>query len=139
MALARILLGDDQPLIVEALKSLLSEGFAVVGIASDGQELINQAKRLEPDAVILDISMPGLNGLQAARQIKEILPAVKLLFLTQTADRAYVEAAFAIGASAYVLKQAAAGELVNALQEALAGRTYCSSELGGKVMAASGR
>lgn len=101
----------------------------MIGIASDGRELVSETVRLKPDAVVLDISMPTLNGFAAARQIKELVPAVKLLFLTQTSDRAYVEAAFSIGASAYILKQAAASELVNALHEVLAGKTYLSPQL----------
>lgn len=137
MKRARILLGDDQPLILEALESILCKDFDVVGVASDGRELVKEARRLQPDAVVLDISMPGLNGFEAAREIKEILPAVKLLFLTQTADQSYVDAAFALGASAYVVKQAAARELVNALGEALAGRFYCSSQLRGKAAASA--
>ncbi len=127
MRRARVLLGDDQPLILEALQSILCKDFDVVGVASDGRELVNETSRLQPDAVVLDVSMPALNGFEAARQIKVILPAVKLLFLTQTVDRSYVDAAFALGASAYVLKQAAASEIVNALAEALAGGFYRSA------------
>lgn len=109
----------------------------MVGVASDGRELVNETRRLEPDAVVLDVSMPGLNGLEAGRQIKQMLQQVKLLFLTQTADECYVDAAFALGASAYLLKQAAARELVNALKEALAGRLYRSSQLPGRAASAS--
>lgn len=127
--LARILLGEDQLLIAEALKLLLIEHFEVVGIASDGRELVSETVRLKPDAVVLDISMPRLNGFEAARQIIDLVPTTKLLFLTQTADRAYVESAFALGASAYILKQAAASELVNALHTVLAGKTYLSPRL----------
>lgn len=127
--LPRILLGEDQLLIAEALKLLLVESFDVVGIASDGRELVSETVRLKPDAVVLDISMPTLNGFGAARQITDLVPTTKLLFLTQTSDRAYVEAAFAIGGSAYILKQAAASELVNALHAVLAGKTYLSPQL----------
>lgn len=101
----------------------------MVGIASDGRELVSETVRLKPDAVVLDISMPTLNGFGAARQITDLVPTTKLLFLTQTSDRAYVEAAFAIGGSAYILKQAAASELVNALHAVLAGKTYLSPQL----------
>ena len=100
-----------------------------MGIASDGRELVSETVRLKPDAIILDVSMPLMNGFEAARQIRELVPAAKLLFLTQTSDRAYVEAAFAMGASAYILKQASASELVKALHEVLAGKTYLSSQL----------
>lgn len=132
MKKARVVLGDDQDLILEALKAVLSEDFEVVGVASDGRELIEEAKRLQPDAVVLDISMPGLNGFEAARQIKETVPEAKLVFLTQTTGQAYVDTAFAMGASGYVLKQAAGSELVKALHEALAGRLYRSPLLPGK-------
>lgn len=100
-----------------------------MGIASDGRKLVSETVRLKPDAVVLDISMPLMNGFEAARQIRELDPAAKLLFLTQTSDRAYAEAAFALGASAYILKQAAASELVNALHQVLAGKTYLSPQL----------
>ena len=132
MKKARVVLGDDQDLILEALKAVLSEDFEVVGVASDGRELIEEAKRLQPDAVVLDISMPGLNGFEAARQIKETVPEAKLVFLTQTTDQAYIDTAFAMGASGYVLKQATGSELVQALHEALAGRLYRSPLLSGK-------
>lgn len=74
----------------------------MVGIASNGRELVSETVRLKPGAVVLDISMPTLNGFEAARQITDLVPTAKLLFLTQTSDRAYVEAAFAIGGSAYI-------------------------------------
>lgn len=127
--LPQVLLGEDQILIAEALRLVLIKHFEVLGIALDGRELVSETVRLKPDAVVLDISMPKLNGFEAARQIRELVPAAKLLFLTQTSDRAYVEAAFAIGASAYILKQAAASELVNALNEVLSGKTYVSHQL----------
>lgn len=127
--LPRILLGEDQLVIAEALKLLLAEDFDVTGVAANGRELVNEAVRLKPGAVVLDVSMPLMNGFEAARQIRELVPAAKLLFLTQTSDQAYVEAAFALGASAYILKQAAASELVNALHEVLAGKTYLSPQL----------
>lgn len=124
MSKPRVLLGDDHHLIVEGMKSVLANDFDVVGVASNGRDLLTEAQRLKPDAVLLDISMPLLNGIEAARQIKQILPASKLVFVTQASDRAYVQTAFRIGASGYVLKQSLAGELVNALREVLAGAYY---------------
>ena len=100
----RVLLGDDHRLIGEAMQSVLAQDCEVIGTASDGRELIAQAERLQPDAVLLDISMPLLNGLEAAWQIPQRVPNVKLVFATQTADRSYVQAAFEIGASGYLLK-----------------------------------
>jgi DNA-binding NarL/FixJ family response regulator len=122
----RLILGDDHSLILEGLRSVLSAEFEVIGVASDGRELVRQVEQLQPDAVLLDISMPLLNGIEAARQIKKIAPKVKLLFVTQKPDREYVQITLEIGASGYVLKQAAASEVVGALREVLAGRFYVS-------------
>jgi DNA-binding NarL/FixJ family response regulator len=124
MVKPRVLLGDDHHLIVEGLRSVLARDFDVVGVASNGRELVSEAERLKPDAVLLDISMPLLNGIEAARQIKEILPASKLVFVTQASDRAYVQTAFRVGASGYVLKQSLASELVDALRDVLEGNYY---------------
>lgn len=124
MARPRILLGDDHGLIIEGLRSLLAKEFEVVGVASNGRELIAETERLKPDAVLLDISMPILNGMEAARQIRNATPNVKLMFVTQKSDREYVRAALRIGVSGYILKQSVVGELVPALREVLAGHYY---------------
>ena len=129
MARPRILLGDDHDLIIEGLRSLLIKEFDVVGVASNGRELVAETERLKPDAVLIDVSMPVLNGMEAARQIKIACPGVKLLFVTQKADREYVQAAFRIGASGYILKQSAAGELIPALREVLLGHYYIAPSL----------
>jgi RNA polymerase sigma factor (sigma-70 family) len=125
----RILLGDDHPLIVEGLRSILRNDFDVVGAAYDGRQLVTEAARLSPDAVLLDISMPFLNGIEAARQIKSAQPATKLLFITQAMDREFIHMALQLGASAYILKQAAPTEVIPALQKALQGGCYISSAL----------
>ncbi|HEY7307387.1 MAG TPA: response regulator transcription factor, partial [Bryobacteraceae bacterium] len=98
--------------------------FEVVGVASNGRELIAETERLNPDAVLLDVSMPVLNGMEAARQIRKSAPHIKLLFVTQKSDREYVQAAFRMGASGYVLKQSVVGEVGPALREVLAGHYY---------------
>jgi DNA-binding NarL/FixJ family response regulator len=126
MSKPRILLGDDHKLVLEGLQSVLAREFEIVGIAFDGRELVAEAERLRPHAVLLDISMPLLNGIEAARQIKRLLPATKIVFVTQIADRAYVQAAFRDGASAYVLKDSVVSELVNAVNQALNGFFYVS-------------
>jgi DNA-binding NarL/FixJ family response regulator len=125
----RVLLGDDHPLIVEGLRSLLRDSFDIVGAAYDGRQLVSEAARLAPDAVLLDISMPLLNGIEAARQIKTSLPSTKLLFITQTGDREFIQMALQLGASAYLLKQAIPSEVVAALQKALEGGCYISAAL----------
>lgn len=120
----KVLLGDDHALMVEGLRSVLSADFDIVGVASNGRDLVAEAERLKPDAVLLDVSMPLLNGMEAARRIRQALPRSKLVFVTQVADRAYVEAALALGASSYVLKECVVQELVTAVREALEGRFY---------------
>jgi DNA-binding NarL/FixJ family response regulator len=126
MPKARLLLADDHAIILEGLRRILEPEFEIAGVASDGRDLVDQARRLRPDAVVLDIGMPLLNGIDAGRQIKTALPATRLVFLTQMAERGYVYAAFQAQASAYLLKQSAIGELQIAIREALAGRFYVS-------------
>jgi len=120
----RILLGDDHGLIIEGLRSVLQREFEVVGVASNGRDLVTEAERLKPDAVLLDVSMPILNGIEAARQIRALAPRIKLLFVTQKADREYVQAALRIGVSGYILKQSLVDELIPAVREVLAGHYY---------------
>jgi DNA-binding NarL/FixJ family response regulator len=120
----RVLLGDDHHLVIEGLKSVLERHFDIVGIASNGRDLIAEAKRLSPDVILLDVSMPILNGIEAARQLKEQVPSSKLVFVTQKSDREYVQAALRLGASGYVLKQCAVSELVDAVNLVLAGKYY---------------
>ena|SRR5947209_9198235 len=124
MSKPRIVLGDDHELIIEGLRSVLANQFDIVGVAANGQDLVRQTEQLNPDAVLLDVSMPVLNGMEAARQIKKATPGTKILFVTQRADREYVQTALRIGASAYVLKQSVAREVIPALRDALAGRYY---------------
>jgi DNA-binding NarL/FixJ family response regulator len=125
----RVLIGDDHPLIIEGLRSVLSRDFEIAGVATNGRDLVSEAQRLKPDAVLLDIAMPILNGMEAARQIKTLMSGTKVLFVTQKADREYVRAAFAMGASAYVLKDAVATEAIPALRAALAGRYHVTPSL----------
>jgi len=120
----RLLLADDHELMLEGLLRLLSGEFEVVGTVMDGRAAVEEAKRLNPDVVVLDVSMPELNGIEAARQLNAILPSVKIVFVTQQMDPAYVHAAFAAGALGYVAKQSAARELVEAIRMALNNRYY---------------
>ncbi len=120
----RLLLADDHPIVIAGLREVLEPEFEVVGTAEDGRTLVKLAPVLKPDVILLDISMPLLNGLTAARQIKKSLPKVKLIFLTMHADVDYVKEAFRAGASGYILKRSVASELVRAIEEVLKGRTY---------------
>ena len=122
----RVLLADDHPLIVEGLRKVLASDFEVVGVAFDGVSLVSQAEQLKPDLIVLDIAMPLLNGMEAARRLRAAVPGSRIIFVTQKTDREYVQIAFRSGASGYVVKQSAAGELVTALQEVMAGRYYVS-------------
>lgn len=124
---ARIVLAEDDALMLNAIRKLLDGDFEIVGTAGDGSELVQQVMALQPDIVVLDISMPRLNGIEAARQIRENSPDAKIVFLTQYADRPYIEEAFRMGASAYVVKQRAASELRNALIQALKGCYFVSA------------
>lgn len=120
----RLLLADDHTLVVEGFRRLLEPEFELAGAVEDGRALVAAAQKLKPDVVLLDISMPLLNGIDAARQLKKIAPEIKLIFLTMHADPAYVTEAFRVGASGYLLKRSAASELVNAIHQVLQGRCY---------------
>jgi DNA-binding NarL/FixJ family response regulator len=129
----RLLIADDHPLIVEGVRRVLDAEFEVVGMVADGHALVESVQRLKPDLVLLDIVMPLLNGIEAARHIKRLVPSTRLIFITQHEDRSYIRAAFQAGASGYVLKQSAASELVTALSEVLAGRYFLSAALAKNV------
>jgi DNA-binding NarL/FixJ family response regulator len=120
----RVLLADDHEILVDGLKSVLEPQYEVVGIALDGRALLEAAAKLQPDIIVLDIAMPELNGLDAARQIRQSMPKVKLIFLTVNKDPYIVKEAFRAGASAFLLKQSAALELTEAIRQVLRGGTY---------------
>jgi DNA-binding NarL/FixJ family response regulator len=126
---ARILIADDHNLVAELCKRLLETEFDVVGAVSNGRALVQAAVELRPDVVVLDIAMPVLNGLDAGRQVKGILPAVKLVYLTMNTDMAVAAEAFERGASGYLLKTCAAAEMVVAVREVLRGKSYTSQGL----------
>src|SRR5271169_350944 len=125
----RILIADDPNIVAELCNRLLDTEFDVVGVVSDGRALVRAAGELKPDVIVLDIAMPVLNGLDAGRQVKEILPAVKLVYLTMNPDADVAAEAFTRGASGYLLKTCAAGELVLAVRTVLRGKTYLSKSL----------
>ncbi|MEC4890561.1 MAG: response regulator transcription factor [Nitrospira sp.] len=119
-----ILLADDHTLIIEGFRRILEGHYNLVGTATDGRALLDSAKALQPDIIILDVSMPLLNGIDAAGQLKKICPQAKLIFVTMHADTDYVRAAFEAGASAYVLKRSAVDELEQAIRAVIAGHSY---------------
>ena len=126
---ARLVIADDHTLLAEACKHLLEPEFDVVGIADNGRALLQLASELKPEIVILDIAMPQLNGLDAGKQIKHLLPATKLVFLTMNMSPEVAAEAFRSGASAYVVKSSAASELVRAVRRALRSESYLSPDI----------
>jgi DNA-binding NarL/FixJ family response regulator len=124
MSRPTVILADDHTLVVEGFRRLLEEHCALLATVGDGQALLDAVARQTPDIVILDISMPVLNGIEAARQLKTSYPALKLVFVTMHADAAYIRAAFKAGASAYLLKGSLGEELGQALQTVQAGGYY---------------
>ncbi|HEV2398558.1 MAG TPA: response regulator transcription factor [Candidatus Sulfotelmatobacter sp.] len=124
MKLPRVLLADDHTLLVEAFRKLLEPQCEIVATVSDGRALIASALALKPDVVVVDIGMPLLNGLDAARQLKQALPDVKIIFLTMNEDPQLAVEAISVGASGYLVKKSAASELFRAIQEALKRRSY---------------
>jgi DNA-binding NarL/FixJ family response regulator len=124
----RVLLADDHGKMLERVSELLSsDGCVVVGTASDGQAAIAAAVKLRPDVVVLDISMPILNGIQAAEHMKEANPSIKIVFLTGLADTDICRAALETGALGYVLKSRLRTDLIPALKLATVGRRFVSS------------
>ena len=124
---ARLLIADDHTLLAEACKNLLEPEFEVVGIVDNGQALLRRVVELKPEVVIVDIAMPQLNGLDAGEQIKHLLPATKLVYLTMNMSPEVAADAFRRGASGYVVKSSAASELIMAIRRALRSESYLST------------
>jgi DNA-binding NarL/FixJ family response regulator len=122
----RILIADDHTLVAELCKKLLETEFEVVGTVGNGRDLVKAAAQLKPDVIVVDVAMPVLNGLDAGQQVKEMWPAVKLVFLTMNPDPEVAAEAFRRGGSAYLLKTCASSEMVVAVREVLRGKTYMS-------------
>lgn len=132
----RVLLADDHKIVVEGLRTLLESEFELVGTVEDGRALVAAAKKHRPDVIVADISMPLLNGIEAAEQLRKADPRVKIVFLTMHPDVMYASRAFEAGASGYVLKHSAPSELVTAIREALKGRTYVTPMIAKDVLQA---
>ncbi len=124
MSRPRVLLADDHTLVLDGFRKLLEDRCEIVGVAEDGRTLLRMAQEFQPDVITLDISMPLLNGVDAARKLKKILPCTKLIFVTMHADQAYVTEAFKAGASGYLLKRSAGSELLQAIHSVMDGQCY---------------
>ncbi len=124
MKRTRVLLADDHAILLEAFASLLEPVYDVVGTVRDGRALLEAVPRLNPDVVVLDISMPLLNGMDAGQQLMKLAPKTKLIYLTVNEDPILVSEAFRLGASGYILKNSAASELFEAIKMVMRGRKY---------------
>lgn len=126
MAFARVLLADDYPEVLNKVTQLLQGEFDIVGSAHDGRQTLEAAARLNPDLLILDISMPVLNGIQVAARLRDSGCKAKVIFLTIHEDREYIDAAFAVGALGYILKSRVATDLLPAIYAVLQGHRFSS-------------
>ena len=129
MRLPRAILADDHTLVAEALRGLIAPQFEVVATVADGHALLASALTLKPDVIVVDISMPLLNGLEACRKIKGKISSVKIVFLTMNEDPELAVEAMKSGGSGYVLKKSAASELLQAMQAALRGKSYITPQI----------
>jgi DNA-binding NarL/FixJ family response regulator len=125
----RVLVADDHAIVAEGIRALLADSCEVIGIVRDGRELLTEAPRLNPDVIVLDVGMPLLNGFNAAEQLKESLPRTKFVFLTMQEDANLAAAVLKLGAVGFVLKHAAASELLTAVFQVLEGKAYITSKL----------
>ena len=132
----RVLLADDHRIVADGLKSVLAEEFEVAGVVENGRALLDAVKKLDPDVIVADISMPHLNGIDAMVQLKRDNPKVKVVFLTMHTELAYARRALEAGACGFVLKHSAADELLTALRAAVRGKTYITPALAGEVLEA---
>jgi len=132
----RVLIADDHLLVAEALKSLLTPEFDLVGVVEEGRALVEAAGKLCPDVIVSDVTMPNLNGIDALVQLRQSGNRVPVVFLTMHRDASFARRALDAGASGFVLKHSAPVELVVALRAALAGQTYLTPQLAGEVMEA---
>ena len=134
MKRARVLLADDHRLVAEGLKSLLADEFELVGIVEDGIALLSAAKKLRPDVIVADITMPKLNGIEALARLKKSNPDVKVVFLTMHQEASYARRALEAGAAGFLIKHSASDELVAAIHAALKGKVFITPALTGDVL-----
>ncbi|HEY1438256.1 MAG TPA: response regulator transcription factor [Casimicrobiaceae bacterium] len=133
MSRPRVLLADDHRMVAEGVKRLLEEEFELIAVVEDGRQLVETARRMRPDVIVADITMPHLNGIDALVQLKRDDPEVRVVFLTMHKDAAYARRALEAGARGYVLKHSAQAELFLAVRAALDGNTFISPTLAGEV------
>jgi DNA-binding NarL/FixJ family response regulator len=129
VAKVRVLLADDHQAILARVRRELGEEFEIVGTAGSGQEAVDAVSRFDPDVLVIDISMPGLNGLDAASRLRTACCRTKIVFLTIHDDPDFIAAAFSAGASGYVTKTRLSTDLVSAIREALLDKTFTSQTL----------
>jgi DNA-binding NarL/FixJ family response regulator len=125
----RLLLADDHAIFSDALRLFLEKDFDIVGVVSDGRTLIDEAIRIKPDVIIVDVGMPLLNGLDAAKRIRELAPKIKFIFLTMQNDPNLAAAALELGPVAFVLKHSAGSELLEAIDKVIRGHSYLTPKL----------
>ncbi len=130
----KVLIADDHAMFADGVRRLLEKDYEVVGSVSDGRLLLEETKRLRPDVVIADISMPSLNGIDAARQLRAADKRLKIVLLTMHEDVTLASRAFEAGVSGYLLKHSASEELLTALKEVLTGRTYITPRIAGDLL-----
>ena len=133
MSRPRVLLADDHRMVAEGLKNLLTPEFELVGVVEDGRALVEAVRKLRPDVIVADITMPRLNGIEALAELKKDDPGVKLVFLTMHRQVTYARRALKAGASGFVLKHSAPKELVLAIRAALDGETFITPALAGEI------
>jgi DNA-binding NarL/FixJ family response regulator len=134
MKALRVLLADDHAIVLEGLRHILEPDFEIVGEVADGRSLVEVAMVHRPEVIITAISLPLLNGIEAAREIRKINRRVKIIFLTMHADPSYAVEALDAGGSAYILKSAAVAEILVAIREVLNGRVYVSPSINKEVL-----
>jgi DNA-binding NarL/FixJ family response regulator len=134
MSRPRVLIADDHQILAEGLRSLLEPEFEVVGVVADGRELVAAAEKHGPDVIVADVTMPSLNGIEAAVQLRDVGVKAKVVFLTMHRDVSYARRAMEAGAAGFVLKHSLASELVAAVREALKGRTYVTPMIAGELL-----
>jgi len=134
MGQPRVLLADDHTMVVEAFRKLLELEFEIVGTVGDGRTLVTAAPGLKPDVIVIDISMPLLNGMDAGRELKRLLPRTKLIALTMNEDCEVASEALRSWASGYLLKKSAGSELVKAIREVLKGKSYVTPKVAQQLL-----